>query len=272
MADAYESGYEHLVEELSRIDALVKSQTRRWRTMIAATKTQDWGLAYVDDQEVTKYLSSRFRLGFGERAASSGANLTTEARSEREALDRSRIDARIVASAGVSLPLAELVDTFGLSGGERDLLLLTLLPELDSRYRRLYGYLLDNGNQWAPTVGLLDEMLEPSGVGLFAAHLLLEPGRPLVEHHLVVQSPWSMVDGPARRSVRIDDRIVAHLLGSAAVDSRLADAVQRWPTTGDAAAAERAEVLRQLSGQRCARVVLSGADLPAYRRTAAAIA
>jgi hypothetical protein len=59
----YASSLEHLADELARADQLVRAQTERWRHSIASTKPDEsWGMAYVDDAEVARYLSAPFRL------------------------------------------------------------------------------------------------------------------------------------------------------------------------------------------------------------------
>ena len=75
MAAGYASSVEHLADELARVDQLVRAQTERWRQSIAATKPDDaWGMAYVDDAEVERYLTAPFRLAHGNEDAVTGEN------------------------------------------------------------------------------------------------------------------------------------------------------------------------------------------------------
>ena len=70
MAAGYASSLEHLTDELARVDQLVRAQTERWRTSIASTKPDEaWGMAYVDDAEVGRYLTTPFRLAGRQRSA-----------------------------------------------------------------------------------------------------------------------------------------------------------------------------------------------------------
>ena len=191
MPAGYASSLEHLVDELARADQLVRAQVERWRQSIAQTKPdQAWGMAYVDDAEVGRYLRTPFRLAGQDPSADSlGAPY------RKAAQDRSRdIDARRQATADdVPLRLDLLVRRFGLDDTERDLLLLCLLPELDGRFRRLYGYLHDEVSRGYATVGLLDEMLGPA----FAARRLLGLDSRLVENQLVMLGAWTAAEGPA---------------------------------------------------------------------------
>ena len=62
MPRPYLDSQEHLREELARVDQLVKAQTVRWRSSIAAGKPSHlWGMVHVTDQEVQDYLQWPFR-------------------------------------------------------------------------------------------------------------------------------------------------------------------------------------------------------------------
>jgi hypothetical protein len=275
MTTGYGSSLEHLADELARVDGLVRAQTVRWRQSIASTKPDNvWGMAYVDDAEVDRYLTTAFRLADLSHDMNSGLDPAADARvaDYRAAVQEraGKIAARVHATGGdVSLRLDLLVRRFGLDGGERDLLLLCLLPELDSRFRRLYGYLLDDVNRGSPTVGLLDEMLSPP---VFAARRLLDGGARLVENELLVLGPWAVADGPARRTVRAEDRIVDFLTGGDTADARLAGAVRDLgPSPGTTLAPARVELLEALAATAGARIVFSGGDVRSRRGEAAAI-
>ena len=221
MAAGYRSSLEHLTDELARVDQLVRAQTERWRRSIASTKPdQAWGMAYVDDAEVGRYLTAPFRLASQDAPAEALA-----APYRKAAQDRARdIAARRKATAGdVPLRLDLLVGRFGLDDAERDLLLLCLLPELDGRFRRLYGYLHNDVSRGFATVGLLDEMLAPPA---FAARRLLGPGARLVGNELVVLGAWMAAEGPAQRTARVEDRVVDFLTDTDRADARLAGAVR----------------------------------------------
>ena len=275
MATGYGSSVEHLADELARVDQLVRAQTVRWRQSIAVTKPDDaWGMAYVDDAEVERYLTAPFRLAHVNEDVVTGENGAESARvtGYRGAVrDKAQhIAARLRATAGdVPLRLDILARQYELEDAEHDLLLLCLLPELDSRFRRLYGYLLDDVSRGAATVGLLDEMLAPP---VFTARRLLRTGARLVENELVALGPWTVAEGPSRRTVRVEDRIVEFLTGADGADARLAGAVRDLgPPLGTALAPARARLLDALAAAPGARIVLTGGDVRSRRAEAAAI-
>jgi AAA+ superfamily predicted ATPase len=216
---AYSSSDEHLWDELRRIDLLVRAQTLRWRLTVGASKPDHlWGMVHVTDAEVDAFLSTPFLPLDGlpseiERAA---APLWAEAEARRAWIE----DRLATTPAEIPLTLRKLGDAFDLSRVERDVLLLCMLPELDARYRRLYGYLQDDVSQTSPTAELLLQILHPVAPGA-AGRAELEGG-PLIANSLVVvpderQDPRSV----AVRPVRLDDRILAFLRGSVGLDRRL---------------------------------------------------
>ena len=267
MTIGYTSSLEHLSDELDRADQLVRAQTERWRQLIASTKPDEsWGMAYVDDKEVSRYLSTPFRLPGQDASAEALA-----APYQAAAQDRAReIAARVQATADdVPLRFDLLVRRFGLDDAERDLLLLCLLPELDARFARLYGYLHDDVRRGFATVGLLDEMLAPAA---FAARRLLGPGTRLVENELVVLGAWTAGEGPAMHAVRIEDRILDYLTDVDRADARLAGMVRNLtePPAGPLTQAE-VRLLDTLSAASGARIVFTGGDPRSRRGVAAAI-
>ncbi|WP_158887993.1 ATP-binding protein [Amycolatopsis anabasis] len=157
--------------------------------------------------------------------------------------------------------LPELADAFGLTALDVEILLIALAPDLDARFERLYGYLNDDVTRRRPTIGLALELCgvppySPAGRARFAAVeplcasgllVVAEPERPLLS-----------------RTVRVPDRVTAHLLGDPAPDPLLRGAARI--ATGEVTAARAGQVaraieagvrllhLRQLGGA-------SGADL-----------
>jgi SpoVK/Ycf46/Vps4 family AAA+-type ATPase len=147
---------------------------------------------------------------------------------------RREIQQRVIASqvAGVALRLPHLSAVFGLSVFELDLLLLTLAPELDLRYQKLYAYLQDDVSRKRPSVDLalrlfcltLSERIRAREVffessPLFASSLLM-----LYEDHAEQPAPL------LNRFLKMDDRIAEFLLGSDLLDRRLTASLRmaRW--------------------------------------------
>ncbi|SER93468.1 ATP-binding protein [Actinokineospora terrae] len=110
--------------------------------------------------------------------------------------------------------LGALAKRFGLDEVEVDFLLVAVAPDVDARFEALYGYLNDDITRRRPTVGLALRLcgLDQAGTGRFRV-------RPLVAGGLLeVVDPGA----PAlSRTLRVPDRVVAHLLGDDSPDTGL---------------------------------------------------
>jgi DNA-binding NarL/FixJ family response regulator len=106
--------------------------------------------------------------------------------------------------------LGTLAAAAGLTPLDEDLLLVALVPDVDSRFEQFYGYLNDDVTRRRATVGLalrLCGVPEASAAG----RSRLDLDAPLLRAGLL------SVEDPERpflsRTLRVPDRVVAHLLG-----------------------------------------------------------
>jgi hypothetical protein len=154
-----------------------------------------------------------------------------------ERLAAVEVEADAAEAAGADLRLRRLARTFGLEPLDLELLLVALAPDLDPRFERLYGYLHDDVSRRRASVGLA---LELSGAGEGSG-----PGRarfgqlaPLVAGGLLVVEE---TDRPfLTRSVRVPDRVAAHLLGDPSPDPAV-EALAIVPVAHDAAGTDALE-------------------------------
>lgn len=124
--------------------------------------------------------------------------------------------------------LAELSARLGLTELDSALLLIALAPDLDRGFEPLYGYLNDDVSRRRATVALaLDLCGVP--VHLAEARARLRPSAPLPALGLLT------VEEPERpflsRSLRVPDRLVAHLLGDDTPDAALDGHLHPLPHT-----------------------------------------
>ncbi|NDZ57304.1 ATP-binding protein, partial [Streptomyces anulatus] len=118
--------------------------------------------------------------------------------------------------------LGRLAEHFGLAPPDVELLLVAMAPDIDTRFERLYGYLNDDLTRRRPTIGLALELcgLPAAGSGRFR----FAPSAPLVAGGLL-----EIADGERpllSRTLRVPDRVTAHLLGDDRTDGRLGGFVQ----------------------------------------------
>jgi hypothetical protein len=112
-------------------------------------------------------------------------------------------------------PLMTLARNAALTALDLQLLVTALVPDLDNRFERLYGYLNDDVTRRRASIGLALELAGASSTSA-AARRALSPSGPLVDLGLV------LVEDPERpfltRSLRVPDRVLAHLLGDGAAE------------------------------------------------------
>ncbi|RKN44037.1 ATP-binding protein [Streptomyces hoynatensis] len=113
-----------------------------------------------------------------------------------------------------------LAAAFALTALDVEILLIALLPDLDDRFERFYGYLNDDVTRRRPSIGLALGLcgLSPADA---AARARLDAGAPLRSGGLL------LVEDQERpflgRALRVPDRVTAHLLGEDTPDHRIAD-------------------------------------------------
>ncbi len=226
-AGPYTDSREHLWDELHRIDRWVRACTVRWRLTLGNTKPEHlWGMLHVTDTEVERYLEAPFAPPGG-----GGADLLEPYLRSAETLGRAIDERRRRTPEEVELRLDRLQDLFELSELERDVLLVCLLPEADGRYRRLYAYLQDDAARTRPSVELVLEILRPlcrrlagedvPAPEVTAGRVLFDPQATLIARELLTFAAAESDESLLARSLRLDDRIAAHLLGSDLPDARL---------------------------------------------------
>ncbi|HLK88347.1 MAG TPA: AAA family ATPase [Polyangia bacterium] len=144
-----------------------------------------------------------------ERSASGAGGLSPSA-SARETYRR-EIDGLL--RGGRWTALARLGAVLGLSTFERDLLLLTAAVQVDPTLLAAAGKPADV----RPTLGLAFALLGENAWGA------LSPGSPLQRYHLLVADPTDLY---LLAPLRIDESVLAFLLGASASDGRAVDLVE----------------------------------------------
>jgi SpoVK/Ycf46/Vps4 family AAA+-type ATPase len=219
--DYFRRSFQHILAELERIDLLVRLQVWRAR-QLQAVDAEFQGL-YISDQEVDLLLSQA--IG---RPAWTTEPLPPSLPEIREAQDRLAADiARRKTQSvelGIPLRLDLLARLFTLSPFEVDVLLLSLAPELDLRYQKLYAYLQDDLTRKWPGVDLVLNLLCPSFEAKVDARRYLAPGAPLLRHSLLhlLQDPAQPPTPLLGRYLQVDERVTRYLLDSDEPDLRLA--------------------------------------------------
>ena len=121
--------------------------------------------------------------------------------------------------SGIDIRIRRLAREAGLTSLDVELLMISLLPDLDSRFERLYGYLNDDVTRRRASVGLALQLAGASGLSA-AARSRLEPSRPLVRQGLVLVEDLS---------ADADSRACGCRIGSSPICSAMMRRTPSWP-------------------------------------------
>ncbi|MEF8851054.1 MAG: ATP-binding protein [Haloarculaceae archaeon] len=220
--EPYADSAAYLADELRRLDLLL-------RRRVAAVRAGDpgenrGGGLYVADEEVDRLLAPD-TAGRAEAPLDDRIGAVTD----RIAARRER-----TLAAGTDLRAVTLSERFDLGTREFDALLVSLAPELDRKYERVYAYLQDDITQTRPSVGLVLDVLSAGERGRLAARETFARDAPLVAGGLVSLSAEGDAPLLAHR-VTTDQRVVGYLLGHDGVDPLLADVLDAVDPSTDVA-------------------------------------
>jgi SpoVK/Ycf46/Vps4 family AAA+-type ATPase len=216
---AYSSILAHLTDELTRLDLLIRSRLNaRSQNRTPSVLDPFVGLV-VSEEEVSALLLPP------------GDERSHDARLQ-EQIDKfgDYIESRLKATADnrTFLPLPHLKRLFKLTDFEFWVLIVTLAPELDRKYEKLYAYLQDDVTRKKPTVDLVMRLTALDPAERVSARAAFGPGAPLMRHQVVSLSDAG--EPLLSRALKLDDRIVSYLLGSGSLDSRLDGAARFAPS------------------------------------------
>lgn len=197
----------YLAARLAHVEARVRDAVERRRAADPDPDDRFRGL-YIPDTMVDQLLAGARPL-FPTGIPAGALRAAEELEAAADALEAS----------GVRIRLRRLARSFGLALLDVELLLVALAPDLDPRFERLYAYLQDDVSRRRAGVGLALELA--TGVhGTTPARSRLGPASPLVAGGLL------LIEEPDRpyltRSLRVPDRVAAHLLGDDTLDPRVA--------------------------------------------------
>ena len=150
---AHDPSARHLLARLELIEARVAAAVARRRASDPDPDDRFRGL-YISDPQVDALLD---RTG-------AGPLVPPDASAESAAgLARCETQADAAEAAGADLRLRRLARSFGLDPLDVELLLVALVPDLDPRFERLYGYLHDDVTRRRASVGLALELVGAGG-------------------------------------------------------------------------------------------------------------
>jgi AAA+ superfamily predicted ATPase len=222
---AYADNLAQLQAGLSYADALLRWAIQAAHAACLDPQDEFRGL-YVSAEQVTQLLAQDFGSRLWQPSATD-SEAADKAAAQRAALTRQRQQwqMRSAASreAGVKMHFDALTNRFELSAAEVDALLIALLPELDSRYERIFAYLQDDVTQKRPSINLILNLLTAAYPERMALRRrFLADGR-LLQSRLIQRCAYANAPEATLLShyIRPFATVVAYLLGHASLDQQL---------------------------------------------------
>jgi hypothetical protein len=214
--DPYSDSIEHLRDEISRLDLLLKRAVIIARDVNSGTGTDEFRGLVVTENEVDDLVQATDLLGEPwKRAGQKDAELIPIDKELEKR--RKQIDGRVKASRGkkIQLALLNLASQFDLSQAEVDVLIIALAPELEPRYETLYSYLQNDVTRKHASVNLALNLICRSEREKLQAREIFSPGAPLFYHCFLDLLDESQDRQPTllRKCLKIDETIVRFLLG-----------------------------------------------------------
>jgi len=202
---------EHLLDELSRIDLLIRRYLESLREKFPETIDEFRGL-YVSEAEIEqilRYSDFGSRQGILQELKKEKLIEVDEIRKEIGTKKEESL------KKGAELRLHVLSELYGLDPFEIDILLIGLAPEIDLRYEKLYSYLQNDVTKKKPTVDLALALFFSTTVEKIKYRAYFSPVASLRKNHLI-----HLIEGETKANsslissfIKIDERIINFLLG-----------------------------------------------------------
>ncbi|VVB84166.1 VCP-like ATPase [uncultured archaeon] len=211
----YENNLEHLFDELRRIHLILSLNFKNWMAEQGEFKNDFQGL-YISDNEVNAILKTPL---YEIKDILTNSELETIENLARE-IHRKEIESL---NNGKELRLSKLSELFHLSPFEMDALLISLAPELDIRYEKIYSYLQNDVTKKRPTVDLVIKLLVSSIEERFMARESFSSISSLIKNRIVYFTGGGAEDQIPLLSkpIKVDERIIDFLLGINRIDQRI---------------------------------------------------
>lgn len=213
--DSYNNSFEHLLEELSRIDLIVQRHLKKCRN--SQHYADDLIGLYISEDEIDEILRSQ-QHGF-----KTDLNFDLELEEIKEIAIKINRKKDESIKRGTELRLQTLSELFHLNSFELEVILICLASELNLQYEKLYSYLQNDVTKKRPAVDLVMKLLCLSIEERFKARKYFSPDAPLIKNHLIslngkdAQGQLPLLS----KSIKLDERIINFLLGFDEIDPRL---------------------------------------------------
>lgn len=205
----------YLKANLARIDLLIQRAVRRWQCAGQDPLDMFRGL-YLSNIQAEALITKPFCHNWGDTV---NLEANEEAWFDQKFIEIEAYKNQIQNEASnnnIDLRLNHLTKEFGLDDFEIGALLICLAPALDLRYEKLYGYLQDDISRKNPGVGLIIDLLSPSGIEHLKKLAYFNENAPLFNNHLLRKMDYPNCENLSLLSqlLYVDPTVVSWLSGN----------------------------------------------------------
>ncbi len=224
MQEAYTCSYEHLSDELDYLDLLIKIRILKHEKLYGKTDNKLKGLV-IEDEEISEILSLNRKFHSGLNESKEIIDILQEARKLKKSIN-GRKEASL--NKGVYLSIPHFSRLFHLNDFEEQCIIICLAPEIDRKYEKLFAYIQNDVTIKKPTVNLILNFLFSSDEERLRGLPSFYHSSPLIKFKLIQLSDMNQDNTVPllSKSIKLDDRISAFLLGSDILDVRLGNSVR----------------------------------------------
>ncbi|HEX3034024.1 MAG TPA: AAA family ATPase [Thermodesulfobacteriota bacterium] len=249
---AYANSWEHLSDELKRLDIILHLHMLKQRNSQPAGPLDGLRGLVLSEEEIASLLEDVSSPSAEEGIFnSSNSETQTLFQNLRQLESQIEMQRALSLEQGIYLSLPHLSQLFHLIPFEQQCLLICLAPELDRKYEKLYAYLQDDITRKKPSVDLVLSLGCRTVEEKLKARLALDPQASLIKYRLLQMTDNSQ-DGSIpllSRFLMLDDRIVNFLLGFNRIDARLESTARLvFPQTESGRVIATEEVQNQIRG------------------------
>ena len=213
---AYSNSWEHLCDELKRLDLLIRLRMLKQRNAHPDNPLEQFKGLVMSEQEIAGLLSDVPGPLDDENHSESHvleSRMIIESLNQLETTINERRGESL--KEAIYLSLQYLSQLFHITPFEEQCLIICLAPELDRKYEKIYAYLQDDITRKKPSVDLVISLLCGTAQEKLEARLAFDSQAPLVKYRLLQITDYSQ-DSPTTllsRFIKLDDRITNFLLG-----------------------------------------------------------
>ncbi len=230
-AEPYENNLAHLRGALLVLNLRLHRQVLRWRATHHEQASPDELLGLcITDPDVDRILDGLYAANAPSEAdVLDQAPIATITSLLKDAAARHQAREETTLEAGIPLRLPILAERLGLNTFEQQVVLLTLAPEVERHYERLFGYLNDDITRRWPSIALALELFCDELTERMSCRPAFTPQAPLRSLRIIQVSeeanplPLSLLS----RGLKLDERLVSYLLGANDGDPQLIGLVEQ---------------------------------------------